>query len=157
MKLESYSLINFRKSNCPWIDFKIKRKIEDTIYLLNTVNTGRPALEVDDTFIVDNLPAHHERQRELWGSFWRNVDRTCLPPGLFPRPESSGGGIFETEIPAEIQISAHCSLESWISICSLQMTCWVIIATLVTWTFDLDQIIHRLCKYLLWTYSTISA
>ena len=29
------------------------------------VNTGRPALEVDDTIIVDNLPAHLERQREL--------------------------------------------------------------------------------------------
>ena len=76
--------------------------------------TGRPALEGDDMIMVDNVPAHHgeEGRKSFEGVFGRNVDRTCLSAGLFPIPEYSGGSIFKTETPAEIQISMHCSLES---------------------------------------------
>ena len=74
-----------------------------------TFNTGRPALEVDDTIIVDNLPAHHGEAKRALREFLEEMSiELCLSAGLFPRPESSGGGIFKTEI----QISTHCSLES---------------------------------------------
>ena len=40
--------LKFRKSSCPWIDFKIEKKFEETFYLFNTIFERRNCLLKDN-------------------------------------------------------------------------------------------------------------
>ena len=70
------------------------------------VNTGRPALEVDDIIVVDNLPAHHgEGERALREVLEEmSIELMFLPIYSSELNQSSGRSIFQTKKSSQVQI-----------------------------------------------------